>query len=150
VSSPALIEIETERLIEDEPSSWYEGSAMPATDEALVSSAYAVKDTKEPRRDDSQDRAEFDLIADELASATVGLGSLRAATRHPAYGEILAMGQRAVPFLLERVEDPIQGPLWMRLLGSLIGFPPMLRMDTVADAAEAWRIWGHAFDSFVR
>jgi hypothetical protein len=148
VSSPALIE--TEHLVEDEPSSWYEGSVLPATDEELVSSAHAVKDTKEPRRDNAQDQAEFDPIADELASATVGLGSLRAATRHPAYGEILAMGQRAVPFLLERVEDPIQGPLWMRLLGSLIGFPPMLKMETVADAAEAWRIWGRAFGSFAR
>jgi hypothetical protein len=93
---------------------------------------------------DADVRAEFDRAADELAAATVSWGSLRAATREPAYGEILALGQRAIPLLLERVDDPVQGPLWMRLLGSLIVFPPMLRMDSVADAAEAWQIWGRS------
>lgn len=97
----------------------------------------------------SEERGIFNCLADELAAATAGLGSLRPATRHPAYREILAMGRSAVPLLLERVDDPIQGPLWMRLLGSLIGFPPMLKMDTVADAAEAWRIWGRSAGSLV-
>lgn len=92
----------------------------------------------------SEERAIFNFLADELADATAGFGSLRPATRHPAYRELLALGKATVPFLLERVEDPVQGPLWMRLLGSLIGFPPMLQMDTVGDAAEAWRIWGRA------
>jgi hypothetical protein len=92
----------------------------------------------------SEERAIFNFLANELAGATAGFGSLGPATRHPAYREILALGRAAVPFLLERVDDPVQGPLWMRLLGSLIGFPPMLQMDTVGDAAEAWRIWGRA------
>jgi hypothetical protein len=144
VSSTVLVKVERE--LESErayQSDWYEDDASSSPDEEVVSSVPTIGSRS--RFDTSEDRAEFDRLADELASATVGLGSLRAAAQQPAYGEILALGQKAIPFLLERVDDPTQGPLWMRLLGSLIGFPPMLKMETVADAAEAWRIWGRAF-----
>ena len=153
MSSPALVEIDR-RADGERPhrSDWYEIEAVSASIEEVASSRPTTRGAEErwQRLDNSDDRAEFDRVADELAYGTVGLGSLRAATQHPAYGEILAMGRGAVPFLLGRVDDPTQGPLWMRLLGSLIGFPPMLKMDTVADAAEAWRIWGRSLGFLAR
>jgi hypothetical protein len=118
-------------------------TAEEAPEDKAVEAALGSAISRE-RPVQSQERAIFDFLADELAEATAGFGSLRPAAKHPAYREILIMGKTAVPFLLERVDDPIQGPLWMRLLGSLIGFPPMLKMDTVADAAEAWQIWGRS------
>jgi hypothetical protein len=127
---------------------WYEADTFPDSDELFDrpgGSALERADGEQRRRpDDCDDRAKFDLLADELADATLGLGSLRAATRHPAYEEILALGSKAVPFLLARVDDPVQAPLWMRLLGSLIGFPPMLTEGAISDAARAWRVWGRS------
>lgn len=84
----------------------------------------------------------FEELADELAAATRGLSSTRLATGHPAYSEILALGEPSIPWLLERLKLPESRPIWLRLLGSITRFEPGAGMETVPDAAVAWITWG--------
>jgi hypothetical protein len=141
VSTPAVVDAPDDTV----EWVWHETGAFAEPDETRGESALDRADGEQQQRLIAcDDQASFDLLADELAQAVVGLGSLRAAMRHPAYGEILALGSKTVPFLLRRLDDPVEAPLWMRLLGSLIGFPPMLAAGSVPDAAQAWRAWGHA------
>jgi hypothetical protein len=88
------------------------------------------------------DRLLFDELADELAYAARGLSSTRLASDHPAYAEILAMGEKAIPWLLARLETPGDRPIWLRLLGSLTRFQPGAGKDTIPEAAAAWVTWG--------
>lgn len=91
---------------------------------------------------DDEDRRVFEELADELAYAARGLSSTRLVSRHPAYVEILAMGERCIPWLLERLEVPGDRPIWLRLLGSLTRFQPGAGKDTIPEAAAAWITWG--------
>jgi hypothetical protein len=91
--------------------------------------------------DDTDVKATFDVLADELAEAMAGAASPRKAMRHPAYAEILALGGDAVPLLVERLGTPGNRPLWLRLLGSLTGYSPGAGQETVPDAATAWMLW---------
>jgi hypothetical protein len=99
---------------------------------------------EEDKEQDAQpdDRRIFDELADELAYATRGLSSTRLACRHPAYAEIMAMGERTIPWLVERLETPSDRPIWLRLLGSLTRFQPGAGRDTIPEAAAAWIRWG--------
>jgi hypothetical protein len=111
------------------------------TPEAVPATALSALSAAEESRDDARfdgERALFNELADELAEATRGLSSTRLAARHPAYSEILALGDQAIPLLLERVRDPGDRPLWLHLLGSLTPFPASAGKDTVAEAAAAW------------
>ena len=89
----------------------------------------------------SADRSMFELLADELEDIAAGLASPRKAMHHPAYKEILALGFEAVPWIVARIEQGRNRPLWMRVLGSLTGLPPSRGADTVTDAAHAWLLW---------
>lgn len=102
------------------------------------STSTVLADPKEP------DKLLFAELANELAAAAQGLSSTRRAARHPAYGEILAIGDAAIPWLIERLESPGDRPLWLRLLGSLTPFEPGAGRATISDAALAWIEWGKA------
>ena len=90
----------------------------------------------------SDEHVAFDLLADDLESAMLVSGSTRRLMCHPAYTEILAMGQDAIPLLLERLGRGGARPLWLRLLGSLTAFQPGAGQTTVQEAAAAWITWG--------
>lgn len=83
----------------------------------------------------------FALLADELAEATGVMSSTRRAMRHPAYIEILALGEPAIPLLVRRLSDAWSRPLWLRLLGSLTTFQPGANQETVPEAAAEWMRW---------
>jgi hypothetical protein len=88
------------------------------------------------------DKRLFDELADKLAYATRGLSSTRLAYGHPAYAEIMALGDRSIPWLIERLESPGDRPIWLRLLGTLTRFQPGAGMETIPEAAAAWIKWG--------
>ncbi len=84
----------------------------------------------------------FALLADDLESVMLVTGSTRRLTQHPAYTEILALGDEAIPLLLERLAYPGARPLWLRLLGALTAFQPGAGKNTVSEATIAWIKWG--------
>lgn len=86
-------------------------------------------------------RGEFDILADELAAAAAGVSSTRRLLSHPAYIGILALGEEAVPLLLERLRAGTHRPTWLTILGSLTALPPSAGAATIDEAASAWLKW---------
>ncbi|MGI8805127.1 MAG: hypothetical protein ACR2IN_05470 [Thermoleophilaceae bacterium] len=130
---------------QDEIDFWEDDLDGEAAPSVLTTPLLEVLDARAaPDASDSPDKAQFDALADELAQAALGLSSTRRAARHPAYGEILALGEVAIPWLLGRLEMPGNRPLWLRLLGTLTSFQPGAGQQTVTDAAESWLRWGRS------
>ncbi|HEY5044678.1 MAG TPA: hypothetical protein VII53_02355 [Solirubrobacteraceae bacterium] len=124
----------------------FEASSWGDEDDDLAQGPPTPLDAVSPLDDgidaEGDERRLFDELADELAYASRGLSSTRLAIGHPAYAEILAMGERAIPWLLGRLETPGDRPIWLRLLGSLTQFQPGAGRDTIPEAAAAWVTWG--------
>jgi hypothetical protein len=87
-------------------------------------------------------RDDFDDLADELEGAAAGLSSTRRAMAHPAFAEILALGDPAISASLNRLKVSSNRPLWLRVLGTLTASPPGVGQSTIDDAANAWIRWG--------
>jgi hypothetical protein len=118
------------------------GDEEHATVDTPRSALDALTSLADTNGDDDGDRRLFGELADELAYASRGLSSTRLAAHHPAYAEILAIGERCIPWLLERLEAPGDRPIWLRLLSSLTRFQPGAGKDTIPEAAAAWVAWG--------
>lgn len=87
-------------------------------------------------------RSKFDVLADDLAGAALGVSAPRRLMRHPSYLGILALGDAVVPLLLERLRHPGGRPVWLTLLGSLTSFQPGAGKETIEEAAAHWITWG--------
>jgi hypothetical protein len=81
---------------------------------------------------------EFELLADELLADGVGVSVPQRLETHPAYVEILSLGRPVIPLLTDRLAQPGGRPIWLALLGSATGLPPMLGCETISEAAAAW------------
>jgi hypothetical protein len=90
---------------------------------------------------DAELRAQFDTLAEELLLDAAGVSVPRRLAGHPAYLGILALGDRAIPLLVERLETGEGRPVWLTLLGSLTGFQPGAGRQTIREAAEDWIAW---------
>lgn len=84
----------------------------------------------------------FAVLATQLAVDAAGVSAPRRLLRHPAYVEILLMGEDAVPLLLQRLQRPGGRPVWLSLLGMITTAPPGLGTETTEDATTAWLRWG--------
>ena len=87
-------------------------------------------------------RAEFAILAAEVEAAAAIVSATRRLARHPAYAGILALGDDAIPLLLERLKESRSRPVLLRLLGSLTAFQPGAGQETVEEAAAEWVRWG--------
>lgn len=94
---------------------------------------------------EERDRAlyeEFQLLAAQWAEETSGYAvSLRRFT-HPAYLRIIGMGECAVPWILEELEE--HGGQWFTALTAITGENPIPHEDRGRGASmrAAWRKWG--------
>jgi hypothetical protein len=115
---------------------------MVAVVEEADNVLFRASNTRHRGSQDLDQRERFDLLADELETVTLGLSSTRRAMFHPAFTEILAMGQPAVPGALRRLRTSANRPLWLRVLGTLTPFPPGAGQDDIDSAVDAWLRWG--------
>ena len=106
--------------------------ALEATD-TPVANAYIVH---------IDEQAKFAELADRWEDETVLLSSMEEATRHPAYREIVAMGEKAIRPILERMNES-RGHWFLPLL-EITGENPVEHTDRGnIDAMEsAWQKWG--------
>jgi hypothetical protein len=72
------------------------------------------------------------------------LSSYPALVNHPAFREIIGLGQAVVPFMLRDLEKR-PGP-WVWALPEITGADPVSRADAgkIATMSEAWVRWGRA------
>ena len=86
--------------------------------------------------------ARFAVLADQLEAESTIVSNTRRLVRQPAFIDILALGNDAIPLLLHRLETSDAQPVWLRLLGSLTSFQPGAGQETIEAAAAEWLRWG--------
>ena len=88
------------------------------------------------------DRKRFQELADRWERETVLLSSSSQAAQHPAHQAIVAMGESAVPLIMERMQS--QGGHWFHALRSITGANPVKPNDrgNVRAMQAAWLRWG--------
>ena len=87
------------------------------------------------------DRHRFRELADLWEDETVLLSNSAPAAEHPAHREIVAMGEPAVPLILERMRS--QGGHWFHALGQITGADPVAPADRgdIARMQQSWLAW---------
>jgi hypothetical protein len=82
---------------------------------------------------------EFEALANEWHAATDHLSIVWQKAMHPAYQQIIGMGQRIVPHILEELES--RGGWWFWALESITRENPAKDSTGRADAIQKWREW---------
>jgi hypothetical protein len=123
VAEPPAEYWEVDPFLEPEPVE--EGSALERTPEA----------------DQSEIRFLFDQLADELGEDASVLSSTRRAMELPAFDELVALGEPAIPLIMERIDKAELRPVWMRLLATMTTFEPAAGSNSIDEAARRWIRW---------
>ena len=90
------------------------------------------------------DRERFNELAYQWEKETVLLSSTSQAIKHPAYQEIVSLGEPAVPLLLDRMRET--GGHWDHALRAITGANPVKPADRgkIAVMQASWLEWGEA------
>jgi hypothetical protein len=85
--------------------------------------------------------ARFRRLVAAWEQATAHLSSMTAASKHPAYQEIIAMGPAVMPYLLRDLED--NETHWFVALKAITGADPIppSAAGNVPKMIEAWLQW---------
>ena len=88
------------------------------------------------------DRQRFQELADRWEKDTIFLSFSSQAAEHPAHQEIVSMGARAVPLILERMR--LQGGHWFHTLHEITNANPVQPSDRgrVEAMTASWLEWG--------
>jgi hypothetical protein len=101
--------------------------------------------TNEPHTESDENLAErFAALAKRWKKETRHQSRMDKVAGHPAYREIVAMGERAVPLILADLEKT--GEQWFMALDEITGADPIPEEDAgyVDKMAAAWLAWGRA------
>ena len=90
------------------------------------------------------DRDRFNKLADQWERETALLSRMDKAIKHPAYQEIISMGEPVAPLILERMRET-EGH-WFAALRAITGANPVKRSDRgkIAVMQASWLEWGEA------
>ena len=88
------------------------------------------------------DTGQFEKLANQWEKETALLSNSSRSAEHPAYQEIISMGQPAVPLILKRMQS--QGGHWFQALRQITGSDPVNPKDRgdVAAMQKPWLDWG--------
>lgn len=84
----------------------------------------------------------FNYFAQQWQKDVEGLSSMSQMAKHPAYQEIINMGEKVIPFLLKDLE---KNPLyWLTALHTITGENPIKseQKGRIKSMAQAWLDWG--------
>ena len=89
-----------------------------------------------------QNTPDFDKLADKWERETIFLSNSSKSAEHPAYQEIIKMGQPAVPLILERMQT--SGGHWFEALREITGASPVDPKDrgSIVAMQASWLDWG--------
>ena len=90
------------------------------------------------------DRDRFDELADQWRVETIFHSNSTMIVNHPAYREIISMGEPVVPLILENMRET--GGHWFKALRDITGANPVKPSDRgkIAVMQESWLEWGEA------
>ena len=90
------------------------------------------------------DHERFAELADQWENETVFYSNPTQMIQHPAYREIVSMGEPAVPLILERMRET--GRHWDHALEDITGTNPVKRSDwgNIPAVQTSWLDWGEA------
>ncbi|MDQ1246879.1 MAG: hypothetical protein QG597_1247 [Actinomycetota bacterium] len=91
------------------------------------------------QRTDAQVRARFDELREQWIVATAGAASAMERFRHPAYQQIIGLGQPAVPLLVDELRS--RPDHWFWALSCITGLDAAEGSTTIGDAAQRWIAW---------
>lgn len=88
------------------------------------------------------DSDRFENLANQWEKETALLSNSSRAAEHPAYQEIISMGQPAVPLILKRMQS--QGGHWFQALHLITGSDPVNPKDhgEIGAMRKSWMDWG--------
>ena len=85
-------------------------------------------------------RPEFVTLAQQWRRDTVHFSRVSQKVAHPAYRRIMAMGESAIPLLLESLHD--RPAHWFAALTAAARLDPVPARSNAATARERWLEWG--------
>ncbi len=85
------------------------------------------------------DELVFRFLADDWQRQTGHYSIVQQKVLHPAYQEIIGMGNRALPFLIKELDS--KPSHWFWALRAIARENPAQHSDTPEEAAIAWREW---------
>jgi flagellar biosynthesis GTPase FlhF len=95
-------------------------------------------------RADEESIAKFERLVAEWKADTKFVGTVLEMATHPAYQQIIGMGQPAVPLILQRLAA--KGEHWFWALRAITGENPVPKTSrgNIEQMTEAWLSWGRA------
>ncbi|WP_261251078.1 hypothetical protein [Laspinema olomoucense] len=88
------------------------------------------------------DRETFERLKLEWKEATEMLSSITKKIKHPAYQEIIGMGDKVLPWILEELQK--EPSHWFSALSAITKVDPVTADDNFEQAVEAWLNWGRS------
>lgn len=89
---------------------------------------------------DPKTREEFEKLAKQWRHETGHLSSVSSMVKHPAYQSIIAMGEKSLPLILERMYKNPNHYFWA--LTCITGDDPSVFGEPTQKAYERWLEWG--------
>ena len=88
--------------------------------------------------------ATFNILADKWLAETAIHSNPAIIARHPAYTQIVAMKEDAIPLIFKEISRPGNRPQWFQALHDIIGMTPAPEdsWGNVEKVAAAWLEWG--------
>jgi hypothetical protein len=102
----------------------------------------SVQELLETWEANEEQAARFETLAEQWKHDTAHLSNIAKKALHPAYQEIIGMGERAVPLLLAELKREPDD--WFWALNAITGANPVspASRGNVQAMAAAWLLWG--------
>ncbi len=84
----------------------------------------------------------FNALAKKWKRETRHISSITRTSMHPAYQQIIGMGEPAVPLILQELQE--NGGHWLWALHAITREDPAQEQDDFYAAVQAWLSWGRS------
>lgn len=93
-------------------------------------------------QEDRELKRTFTALAEKWKKETRHISSITRTSMHPAYQQIIGMGEPAVPLILQELQE--NGGHWLWALHAITREDPAQEADDFAAAVRAWLNWGRS------
>lgn len=112
----------------------FSGDVIPPEDIRFVSNTPSCVSVQNP-----DDEFIFRLLADTWQRETGHYSIVQQKVLHPAYQEIIGLGERVLPFLIEELDR--RATHWFWALRAIARENPAENLQTIEQAVAAWKDW---------